>query len=203
MARKKINEEELREQIRYTCVVLLSQKGIGFTLDEVAKELKISKKTIYKLFESKNAIFISIIDEMHDSIQDRQKELIEADLSPEEKLYQLLTIRVKYQEVLGSSHLAGFDVIAPEVYQYLIQAYGTGWNLVEQVLNDGIRDGHFRPFNVALVIEFLKHGMQMLHEGSFLSDHNLTYAEAEKQIIQIALCGIMVDPADSSFLTTR
>ncbi len=200
MARKKNDEEALKEQIRFTCVEFLASKGIGFTLDEVAKTLKISKKTIYKLFDSKNAIFISIIDEMRLSIRTRQQELFQSDLPLEEKLYKLLTIRVKYQETIGSADLNDFRTIAPEVYQYLLDAYSTGWNLVEQVLREGIESGKFRNVSIPLVIQFLQHGMQMLHQDRFLFDNSLSYEEAERQVIQIALCGIMTEPLTSVLL---
>ena len=45
---------EIREKIHKGTIQVFNKKGLKLTMDDVADELKISKKTIYKEFSSKD-----------------------------------------------------------------------------------------------------------------------------------------------------
>ena len=53
---------ETREKILKGTIQVFNKKGLKLTMDDVAEELKISKKTIYKEFKSKDEIFDSMVD---------------------------------------------------------------------------------------------------------------------------------------------
>ena len=48
---------EIREKILKGTIQVFNKKGLKLTMDDVADELKISKKTIYKDFSGKDEIF--------------------------------------------------------------------------------------------------------------------------------------------------
>ena len=48
---------EIREKILIGTIQVFNKKGLKLTMDDVADELKISKKTIYKEFSSKEEMF--------------------------------------------------------------------------------------------------------------------------------------------------
>jgi len=53
----------LRERILDKSYELIQRYGLrGFTMDDVASELGISKKTIYKIFDSKNQLISELVD---------------------------------------------------------------------------------------------------------------------------------------------
>ena len=63
------------------------------SMDEIASELKISKKTIYKYFPSKEFIVIAIVEGLMKSIQGKLEEIINSESDSLEKminLYQLI-----------------------------------------------------------------------------------------------------------------
>ena len=65
---------EIREKILLGIIQVFNKKGLKFTMDDVADELKISKKTIYKEFSSKDEIFETMVDYVFDNIKIREKE---------------------------------------------------------------------------------------------------------------------------------
>ena len=65
---------ETREKILKGTIQVFNKKGLKLTMDDVAEELKISKKTIYKEFKSKDEIFDSMVDYVFDNIKAREQE---------------------------------------------------------------------------------------------------------------------------------
>ena len=53
---------EIREKILKGTIQVFNKKGLKLTMDDVADELKISKKTIYKEFSGKDEIFETMVD---------------------------------------------------------------------------------------------------------------------------------------------
>ena len=52
----------MREKIIDTAIEEFTKHGSKFTMNDVAKELGISKKTIYTIFESKQDVLVGIAD---------------------------------------------------------------------------------------------------------------------------------------------
>ena len=52
----------VEEKIINQTIQLFQAKGLKFTLDELASELRISKKTIYQYFPSKEAILNEVVE---------------------------------------------------------------------------------------------------------------------------------------------
>ena len=76
----------LRSTIR-----VFNKKGLKLTMDDIAEYMGISKKTIYKFFDSKEAIFDQMVDYIFDGIERREKEILgEEGLTLEQRTRKLL-----------------------------------------------------------------------------------------------------------------
>ena len=80
----------MREKIIDTAIEEFTRNGLKFTMNDVAKALGISKKTIYTVFESKQDVLMAIADRYARDFTDMRQE-IEADteLDTLEKLERL------------------------------------------------------------------------------------------------------------------
>ena len=56
------------------------QKGLKFTMDDIAKDMSVSKKTIYQVIDDKNALINDLVDYCFASIKEREEE-VKNDLS--------------------------------------------------------------------------------------------------------------------------
>jgi AcrR family transcriptional regulator len=87
----------MKQQIIDECITLFNEKGCRFTLDDIVQSLRISRKTIYKYFLSKEDIFKAIIDEAYDDIHFKQNLIFNDDvLTIKEKMYAVCTVETKY-----------------------------------------------------------------------------------------------------------
>ena len=48
--------EDLKENVLQATIDVFKEKGIKFTMDDIAKKLSISKKTIYTVTQNKNSL---------------------------------------------------------------------------------------------------------------------------------------------------
>ncbi|MGM9606021.1 MAG: TetR/AcrR family transcriptional regulator [Oscillospiraceae bacterium] len=74
----KIIEESIRS---------LQQEGLRFSVDTLAEKLKISKKTVYKYFPTKEALAAAMYEKYYTDLNDEIQRLVQRNASAEELLH--------------------------------------------------------------------------------------------------------------------
>jgi len=83
----------MHERIIQTATELIKQYGLrGFTLDDITRELSMSKKTLYKYFSSKNELISGIVQRAADIEKQRVLQEIERCTTWLEKLNAILSV---------------------------------------------------------------------------------------------------------------
>ena len=81
---------ELREMILEGTIKAFNRKGLKFTMDDIARELAISKKTIYMVFADKESLFLAMVDYMFDHIKESEEAVVQdTSLSTVEKIKKM------------------------------------------------------------------------------------------------------------------
>ena len=87
------------------------------TMDDVAREAGVGKRTIYLYFKSKEDVGLSSIGRVVDSVYERLKVIAESGREPEEKLRMMLIERVmgRIDQIKGYYHSLDelFEVVRP------------------------------------------------------------------------------------------
>ena len=84
---------ELREKILQGTMQAFNQKGLKFTMDDIAHILGISKKTIYQVFADKEALFLAMVDYLFDCIKESEREVMaDESLGTLEKIRKILGV---------------------------------------------------------------------------------------------------------------
>lgn len=83
---KKKKENYYIERILEKGLKIIIQHGLkGFTVEDLAKNLGMSKKTIYKYFYSKHILIEKIFDYFNEKITNKLKQIIESNMNPVEQ----------------------------------------------------------------------------------------------------------------------
>lgn len=181
----------MREKIIRTCIALFNQRGCRFTLDDITEALKISRKTFYKYFLSKEEALMALIDEMHGAVYPQQcAVLADPSLTTVQKLSCSLTLRLPYEDEIDLARIYEVEQYYPDVYAHFMETYEKGWEITEELLRRGMDEGSIRRENVELVRLLLENGMRMLYQGDFLRRTGLAYHDALEQTVAIILRGI-------------
>ena len=69
------NVSKVKDKIIASSIESLREEGLKFSIDTLADKLKISKKTVYKYFSSKEALAIALYDKYYSSAFKKAREL--------------------------------------------------------------------------------------------------------------------------------
>ena len=182
----------MREKIIDTAIEEFTRNGLKFTMNDVAKALGISKKTIYTVFESKQDVLMAIADRYaRDFTYMRQGIEADTELDTLEKLERLFcAIPTKYYNI-GLSRIFELAQKYPKQYKYLMEAVSQGWALAEQYLEKGIREGKIRKdISKPVVMAMIRGTVTCFLESDILYKNGLTYEQGKEEMVQIIMKGI-------------
>ncbi len=143
-----------KEEIIRAAANLFSQKSYhDVTMDDIAEKVGVAKGTIYLYFDSKEKLYLEIMEETYEEIESiLEKETAKSDPAPM-KLKKVLGLIFKF-------YLQNLDVlrILSRDETHLIREHyelTEHWRLrriklYEKILEKGINEGSFRPSNTEL-----------------------------------------------------
>ncbi|HEY0047584.1 MAG TPA: TetR/AcrR family transcriptional regulator [Flavobacterium sp.] len=121
---------------------------LGFksiTMDDIAGEMCISKKTIYKYFINKELLVTESVDTMHRTIHQIMETIINQNFNPIEENFE---IRKMFKGIFQSAETSPLYQLRkhyPEIYdKVLAQEFEECNSFMIQNINKGIQDGWYR-----------------------------------------------------------
>jgi len=151
-----------------------------FTMDDISYDLKISKKTIYKYFKSKNDLISQYFNEIIDSDKKSTLELLEKKMPLDEKLYN----------IIYSYHKA--YKFYPEEFKKIQEFKDFKIDLVKKILKEGKNQGVIgENININIVSLILEKVSDTFLDYKFLTNNNITMKQAMVDLMNILLNGIL------------
>ncbi len=181
----------MRETILSTAAELIVQYGIKkFTIDEIASRLRISKKTIYHYFKSKDEIIESYITSCVLSDKESVLAAINQNISAPEKL----------KAVIHSSHTYPLPVqVADEIKQFYpeynkqideLKEFKT--NVILDIGKQGISEKIFRSdINLQILGKMIQEVSKMFTDYPFFLGTGLKVTDSIDIVIDVLLHGIV------------
>jgi AcrR family transcriptional regulator len=120
---------------------------LALTMDKLAGDLGISKKTLYTHFRSKEALALAVMDDLHAEIRSRTAAVVgDRSAGFPAKLGRIIAIIGEYLGKVRPEFLDELEKYAPRVHDKFEEIRRTNIPLVfGQLLREGIRDGMVRP----------------------------------------------------------
>ncbi len=137
---------EVRDRILQTAARLFMELGVrSVSMDDVARELSISKKTIYKHYQDKNQLVFDTIS-MHIAEMENNTSLIMAEEeNPVLQIAKIADFVLQMNKNVHPSVLFDLQKFYPESYSHLIEHRNRyALQSVNQNLKKGIEQGLFR-----------------------------------------------------------
>jgi AcrR family transcriptional regulator len=190
---EKKENQNVREDIVEAAIVLSGIKGIKFTTDELAHELGMSKRTLYKYFSSKEDILHAIIDKFLDRVKTKEDEIIaNVTLSDLEKIKAILNIFVKDFRIVYINNFLEMKYYYPNEWKR-IELWLDSWNPPLDLIQKEIERGNIRKVNIVVLRHMVKGCLFSLVDKKFLYNNNLTIQDAYKSMIDIFLNGVLTE----------
>lgn len=184
---------ELKETILEGTIQAFNEKGLKFTMDDVAKVLGMSKKTIYKVFRDKESMFYAMVDYMFDSIKESERAILEDEsMTTIEKVRKILGVMPEGYKDVDFRQLYSLKDKYPAVYKQVEIRLETGWETTIALIEQGIQEGVIRDVNVPLVKMMLEASLEQFFQRDILIQNHISYMEALDEVVGIIVDGITV-----------
>ncbi len=189
------------DQARQKCIdgaiQLCSSQGLDFTMSQLAARLGMSKKTLYVLFDSKEALLLAVVDTMFDAVKaDEAKILARQDLSLAEKVRQLVVVLPDSYKNLDWSRLQGVEEKYPAVYGRIRQRLESEWEPTLELLRQGMEQGELRPFQPGLLRAVVEGAMEHFLSSDALQREGIGYVQALDGMMDLLMEGILAKGDD-------
>lgn len=184
---------ELRDAILEGTIQAFNQKGLKFTMDDLAKLLKISKKTIYTVFRDKEELFLAMVDYLFDSIKESERQVLEdTRLSTLEKIKAIMGVMPEGYKEIDFRQLYLLKDKYPTIYKQVEKRLETGWETTIALLEQGIREGVVRPVMLPILKMMMEAALEQFFQRDILLKHQISYYEALEEVVSILVDGIRV-----------
>ncbi|AQS60227.1 TetR/AcrR family transcriptional regulator [Desulforamulus ferrireducens] len=160
-----------------------------FTIDDIATDLGISKKTVYKHFESKRQIISELI-EMHVAMEiNKTSEAMQTEGSWEEKFKRVIINEIRETP----------DWLLEELMRYFPEEWKKTRAIgdfkrqqINKLIKQGIATGDIRPdVNLAIIDLAIAKVVDSAFNFQFLKEHDLSLSQVIDEIEKLFLYGIM------------
>ena len=187
-------QDDQKLDILRSTITVFNKKGLKLTMDDIAEYMGLSKKTIYKYFNSKEEIFNKIVDYIFDGIKKREQEILsEEGLSLELRTRKLLAAFPESYTEIDFTKLGGLKDKYPKIYRKMKRRLESGWEptleLLEQGKAQGLyrKDADFRIFKIMMDASVAR-----FFETDTLRKSGIPYIDALNQVVDILLSGIRI-----------
>ena len=189
-------KDEVREQLVQSARSVFARFGYKKTaLDDIARESRKGKSTIYYYFKSKDDIFKAVIDAEADIRADAIAEQISRIDDPKQKLKTYIYIRMQTMKMVGNYYEAIKNDLLDNLYfvnSFRTDHFEDEIKQVKNMLLEGIEKGEFtisNPELTAKTIVTILHGFEVPLIQKNLSDEELQ--KSVDEMLNILFFGIV------------
>lgn len=185
---------ELCEMILEGTLAVFNKKGIKFTMDDIARTLGISKKTIYTVFDDKESMFMSMVDYLFDNIKKSEQMVLEDEsLSTLEKIRKILGVMPEGYKNIDFRQLYMLRDKYPVIYQRVEERLETGWESTVALLEQGMAEGVVRKVSIPIVKMMLEASLEQFFQRDVLIRNEISYMEGLEEVVGILVDGIAAE----------
>lgn len=187
----KPSREETRIRILEATIKMFNEKSLKFTMDDIAAELSISKKTIYTFFRSKEELFFAVADHCFDQVKEAEREVLEdGSLGTLDRLRALLGVLPNRYQEIDLRQLYILRDKYPETFRQVEKRLSTDWEPTIALIEQGIREEVIRPISIPLFKIIYEAAVEQFFQRDVLIRAGLSYQEGLTQVVDILVDGI-------------
>lgn len=164
----------------------------NLNLNDVAKDVGISKTTLYKTFEGKYDVASRVIERLLDESEAAMRALIEADLPFPETLRGGMDVLAGIYAKMDATFLRDLESSLPELWMKIDvarqQKEGALAALFARAQDDGVLRADVAPALLAAFVLTLIRGM---YQPAFFLSHQVTADEVGTALIDVILNGTL------------
>lgn len=181
----------MKERIAQVAIQEIRQRGLKFSIREVAGRLGISTKTLYQYFASKEQIVEHIVLQSIEEMKEEERRVLgDPSLRIPAKLRQVLTNLPRGFAFRDIGILKELEQRYPKQWAAIDDYLQNGWDNFRVLVREGIETGDIRPFDIELFIDVYVGGLYRLMDRRAREGRDLSLETALARMVELLLAGI-------------
>lgn len=186
-------KEKLRVTILEGTIQAFNRKGLKFTMDDIAGQLGMSKKTIYTVFRDKETMFFAMVDYMFDSIKESERQVLrDESFTTVEKIRRVLGVLPEGYKDIDFRQLYLLRDKYPKIYKRVEERLESGWETIIGLMEQGMEEGVIKRVDIPIVKLMLEAAIEQFFQRDILIRNQISYARALDEVVEILVNGIAV-----------
>ena len=173
-------QEKLGALVRTQAMQLFRQQGLHFTMQQVAEPLHISKKTIYTVYPSKEALLLDMVDHAFAEIHRCKQEILAGGGTLQEKLRAVIIAMPAEYAALDLRQMKELDEKYPVVAAR-----------VRCQLEQAVAEGVMRPVSLPVLRQMITASIESFLADRSLAESGVQYVAVLEEMISILLEGVL------------
>ena len=181
----------VKEKILAAAAIMIEEKGISFRMDDLAKALTISKRTLYEQFRSKHEIVETILVHGEEEFYRQHENIVKnKSLTVEEVLDRYFKVRSNMYAVFNGESFIAIFLAIPQLQETLKTLFKKDWDLLKHYLIDQQEQGTIaQDVDIDIIIMMLQGAVRNIVFES--SSHYEDVYKYMPKIISVILQGII------------
>ncbi len=152
---------EAKERVILKSIELFLQAGIRLvTMDQIATEVGMSKRTIYEMFKDKDDLLTQCLESMFQQNKDEFHEIVSKSDNAIEALYLIGQHGEKKKASINRLFFEDFKKLYPQLWEQFKEKNGPGRESVSfTILQKGLGEGIFRKELNLEIVDIFVHSM--------------------------------------------
>ncbi|MDF9406898.1 TetR/AcrR family transcriptional regulator [Pelotomaculum isophthalicicum JI] len=173
---------------------LALQRGFsGVTMDELATRAGVSKRTIYRYFNSKEEIIDTLLNDILSGFEQKILQMLDSCENPVEKISNIIKIVPRITEKLTPAALHDLHKYYPHLWEKIEQFRA---RRIQHLFDDLLLNNKYRCFksvNPKIFTTALLASIRSVVNPAFIIDNNLSVEETIQTLFTIFLSGIVLE----------
>jgi len=196
---KRITTE--KDRIFLHIQTLFLQEGFNkISMDEIASGLKVSKKTIYKHFSSKEFIVNAIVEGLMKSLQGMLEEITNSTADPVEKMIKIYKLIGQFLLSVSNKWINDLRIHQPTLWEKVDEFRTIRFNRsFASIIEKGKSEKLIKDYPVDLLVMLLTSSLRGIINNEFLLRSRFSYHDAIETSLEVLFNGILTDKGQKIF----
>jgi len=198
--KKERSELEKGKILGFTVDKFLNEGFYKISMDSIASELHMSKKTIYKHFSTKEKLVEAVIGRFTSDISDKIDSVIKAEQDSLSKALRLFEIMGSATMKLSDIWVKDVQIHMPELWE-IIDEFRTkrAYAVLGDIIGQGQEEGMIIEKPSELIIHLFVNSIRSIVNPDFLYYQKFNYKEAFQHTFEILFNGILTPKGKKQF----
>lgn len=174
------------------------------TMDEIARDLQISKKTIYKHFQSKDELLDAVCDMRIDTMNEKIDEIVESTDDTISKFLKMINMNKAMMINCSQMWFRDLQVHAPHcLKKFEVVKDKKLMNVLTRLFEQGKKEKVIQSVPTQILITAMLGAIDSVTKGDFILNIKYSFHDAIRITAEIFFNGILTDAGKDKYANTK